>query len=86
MNVPNYQNTQAVDKNGYFSSPWQMILNQLLTQMQNALSDEGFVVPSQSASEIAKLTNSPNGTLIYDSTNNLLKVKIGGTFRTVTTS
>lgn len=86
MNVPNYQNTQAVDKNGYFSSPWQMLLNQLLTQMQIALSDEGFVVPSQPASEITKLTNSSNGTLIYDSTNNLLKVNINGTFKTVTTA
>lgn len=95
MIIPNFQNSRFVNKDGYLTDEWQNIFQALITALQQNLSDEGFLVPQQSAANIAKLqtafaasTNPAtyNGDLIYDSTNDLLKVNIAGTFKTVTTS
>lgn len=95
MNVPNFQNIQVIGKGGFFTDEWQNMLQQLITQMQNNLSDEGFHIPQQTAANIAILQTqfaaSPdpsayNGVMLYDTTNDLLKVNIAGTFKTVTTS
>lgn len=65
---------------------WYGLFSQLNTQMMSNLSNEGFVPPSQPAANIALLTQSKNGTLVYDSDNDLMKVNINGTFKTITTS
>lgn len=86
MIVPNYIEMPFVDKNGHLTDVWRNILMQLLQQMQQNLSNTGFVIPSQSTANIALLTNAVNGTMLYNSTTDLPKIKVAGTFKTITTS
>jgi hypothetical protein len=86
MKIPNFINTAFVDGNGVLTDVWGKTLNQLFDQMQQNISEEGFVIPSLTTTDIARLVNAPNGTLIIDSTLNVLKVKLAGTFRTITTT
>lgn len=90
MNVPNFENVQFTENSGYLTSPWQIILQQLISEMQRALSNEGFIPPSLAATgdgSIATLQSklqtltvpqqaAYGGDLIYDSSNNVLKVFI----------
>lgn len=84
MNIPNFLNEKIVDKEGYLTAPWQNMLIQLITELQKNAGNEGLVMPSQTAANIALLTNSSNGTLVYDSTNNIPKVNVNGTFKSIT--
>lgn len=78
-----------VDKNGQMTSQWNIFFNQLLTELQNNISNTGLVIPSQSATMVATLNTPPNqmanGTLIYDTTNNLAKVVINNVIKTIQT-
>lgn len=89
MLVPSYAPEKSVETDkelaGYFTTAWRLIFTNLLIEMQRTLSNEGFVPPSLEACDIAKLVNAENGTLIYDSTNDLMKVNIAGTFKTIVT-
>lgn len=85
MKIPNFINNKFVDENGMLTETWRMILNILFDQMQKNVSEEGFVIPSMTEENIALLINSVNGTLIYDKTNNLLKIKENGIFKTIST-
>jgi hypothetical protein len=84
MNVPNYVNETVVDENGHFTPSWQLFFDQLINQLNTNLSDEGTVIPSQDSAAIGKLTDSQNGTLVYDETSDNLMVNIDGVFKTVT--
>lgn len=86
MNVPNFVQDKLVDSNGNLSDSWQLVITQLLTELQKNFSNEGLVSPSQSATNIANLSNSTNGTLVYDETNHAMKVNINGVFKTITVS
>lgn len=84
MNIPNFENIQLVDKNGYLTEQWQNILMQLFTQLQTNLSNEGYKVPQQPTATITTLnTAQSKSALIYDETTDELKVNIAGTFRVV---
>lgn len=63
---------QVVDKDGQITSQWQLFFDQLITALQSNLKPEGFVIPQQTASNIALLTSSLSN-IIYDSTNNVFK-------------
>jgi hypothetical protein len=88
MNIQEFVSSKIVDENGYLTQEAQIIFNQLFTQLQINFSDEGLVVPPQSAENIAQLelADAENGTLLYDETNDLMKVNIAGVFKTVLTS
>lgn len=87
MNIPNFQNIRMVDSKGYLTAEWQQLMQQLFTQLQANLSDEGYKLPQQSTSTIVSLnTAASKGALLYDSTTNEFKVNINGTFKIVTTS
>jgi hypothetical protein len=87
MKIPNFIDTPIVDKDGNLTLTWKQIIQQLITQLQLGLSDEGILVPQQTAGNIAKLTGDKViGSLIYDSDNNLLKVNINDSWKTVLTS
>ena len=87
MNIPNFQNTKFVDRSGYLTPEWQLILQQLFQELQKNTSNEGLFIPQQPTATITMLnTAASTGALLYDSTNNLLKVNLAGTFKTVTTS
>ena len=86
MKIPVFDNIRFVDKEGYLTPEWTNILQELFQVLHLTISDEGFLIPDQTQTNIDKLTSSPNWTMIGDSTNNLLKVKINGAWRTVTTT
>ena len=85
MKIPPFNNTKVVDENGYLTQEWRSILQALFEGLQYQVSDEGLIIPSQSAANIALLTNSPNGSLVYDSDNDLAKINIAGSWKTITT-
>jgi hypothetical protein len=71
MNIVLLPIEPPVDKDtGEWTDTWANYFQQQQILMQQALSDEGFVVPSQDTANIAILQNSPKipaGTLIFDS-------------------
>jgi hypothetical protein len=87
MNIPNFTDTQVVDKNGHFTPQWRQIMSQLMSELQTRMSEESHITPSQTTANIA-LLNSPDlkGGLLYNSDTNKLNVNINGTFKEVTTS
>lgn len=98
MNIPSLPVENFIDPNTNDLNPnWRIFLDQLVSVLQQNASNEGLVAPSQSTADIAiiaanQLQNSSyttqGGTLIYDSTTDLLKVAIlvanVPTFKTVT--
>ncbi len=86
MNIPNFIDSQVVDKDGKLTDTWKQILSQLFAQLQGGLSEEGILVPQQKTENINLLTGEKNyGKLIYDSSTNKLKINLNGTFKTITT-
>jgi hypothetical protein len=67
MIVPNFVNQQVVDKNGNWTDAWASIISQLLLLLQQSLSDEGFVIPSQSNSNLSNISqNLQPGTILFN--------------------
>ena len=64
---------------------WIWYFQNLTLALQTNFSPEGLLIPPQTAANLAALTNSQGGILLYDSTNNLGKINISGTFRTIVT-
>ncbi len=84
MNIPNFENIKFVDRNGYLTEEWQLILQQLFQALQKNVSDEGLFVPQQPTSVITSLnTAASKSALLYDSTTDQLKVNISGTFQVI---
>lgn len=93
MNIPNFQFSELVDDKKFMTNPWQIAFQQLLTELQKSLSNDGFIVPTKATTaEITKLQNYFNaqdnpsvyyGNLLYDGQTNQLKVNIAGTFKVV---
>jgi hypothetical protein len=81
---------QVVDKDGNITSAWDLFFQQLVMALQTNLKPEGFVMPPQSAANIANLGNISGsiGNILYDSTNNQFKgiilVSLGPPLVTVT--
>jgi hypothetical protein len=79
-----------VDTSGNITPHWDLFFQQLVMALQTNLKPEGFVIPPQSASNIASLgnTSASVGNIIYDSTNNQFKgiilVSLGPPVVTVT--
>ncbi len=87
MNTPNYTHTALVDKNGNITPEWRVLITQLLQELQINFGDNGLVVPQQTTTNITTLEpDSKNGTLLYDSDTDELKVRLNdGTFHTIQT-
>jgi hypothetical protein len=82
---PNFFDTQFVDKQGYLTDPWRQILQQLFTQLQLNMGNEGLVAPSQTNPNMLIIQNNQNaagentaayGTLIYNTDTNMLNVAL----------
>lgn len=85
IRVPNLPNGQIVDDKGNATDDEMTFRHALISNLQNLFGNEGVVVPSQSATNIASIVANqlPNGeyscqagTLLYDSTNDALKAVI----------
>lgn len=84
MNIPNFFVGQFVDKNGYLTPFYQNLFQQLFTQMQANLSNNGIGLPLQDSATIALLnTTASTGKMLYDSDTDEAKVNIAGTFRVI---
>ncbi len=86
--IPPLENSKFVDEQGNLSEVWQKNLTSLYSQLNKTITINGLAVPQLPATEITteRAVGIGNGMLIYDSTNDLLKVTIAGTFRTITTT
>lgn len=96
MFVPTMIRERVVDKDGFLTAPWQGLFEQLLQNMQQSLSDEGFLIPPLTSANISVIqTNASNGTLVFNTSavnggsgsapNGQLYVKLAdGTFHPVT--
>jgi hypothetical protein len=101
MNIPNFQDIPVIVKKGddyFFSDEWRTILLALFETLQTNASNEGLVMPTQSAANITTIQNNQYtngqystayGTMIYDSTDNSVRIAINNgsnvpVFKTVT--
>lgn len=67
MKVPNFINSQIVDKNGHLTESWQQIFIQLFSELQNNVSNEGLIAPNQPTSNLSLLGGTQkNGSILYD--------------------
>lgn len=61
--------------------------DQLNQSLQDSISDNGFVVPSQPTSSIVNLSGMmPNGTIWYDTDTNELKANVNGSVVVIQTA
>ncbi len=85
MNIPNLLQTPLVDKDRHMSSDWVGVFSQLIGQMQQHVSNDGFIPPQQTTETINKLNNAKStAAIIYDSTTKQMKVNIDGQFKVFT--
>lgn len=84
MKVPTFIRDKVIGVGGFFSDNFQQFFDVLIQQMQEKLSDNGFVNPSLTTSEIEEIAGDmDNGTVWYDTDAHALKVKINGEIKTV---
>lgn len=84
MNIPSFIKTKISNQDGHPTDEFIQIFNQLFSQLQNNLSDEGYKVPQQNTSTITELnTQGSIGALIYDNETHQLKININGIFKVV---
>lgn len=71
---------QVVNKEGILTDTWHQFLDQLVSSMKNSFSIEGYLMPSQDATNIALLTADQSvGRFLIDNTdpdNVLLKINL----------
>lgn len=87
--IPDLPRSSIVDKDGMLTHDWVLYFQQLTMVLQTVLSPEGIIPPKQTATNIASLVStSPNlfGSILYDSTNDLAKINIAGSIKTILTS
>jgi len=85
MNIPSLFDDKIVNDDGRLTDTWKNILEQLFNELQINLSDFGIVIPKLSSEKIDSLTGMPISTMVYDTDNNVLKVKTNLGFETVKT-
>lgn len=84
INIPNFENIQIVDKQGYFTPSAAVLFQQLFTELQANYSNEGLKVPRQSTANIVTLNTAQSiGALLYDKETHQAKVNINGVFKVI---
>lgn len=96
MIIPTFQSTQYVEQNGYLTSQMQMYNDELNNVLRNALSDNGWTLPTVTQAELTAIQALPvdqqlpdgtiwyvhdTGTAVYE-----VVVKINGALRKLTTT
>lgn len=74
MNIPNFVDSQIVDKDGFLTPSWQQFFTQLVLTLQQNAGTEGVVMPTVTDPQNSLLTNSQLGTVIYNKDQNVLRV------------
>lgn len=85
MKIPTYTKQTFIDtKTGDLTPSKQLFFDVLVQEMQNSISDDGFVIPSLKTSQINEVSDNtarnakPNGTIWYDEETKQFKGKIDG--------
>lgn len=79
--------TKFLDEDGKVHPEWLFYLDQMQIALTRNFKPEGFVIPPQSASNIARLTSpASNNNIIFDSTNGVFKGNVNGIWYTFETS
>jgi hypothetical protein len=88
MNVPIWQGGKVVNPDGTFSQEYMNYWQQVQQNMQQSLSDEGILAPSQSTGNVSVIeTNATPGTLLYNKDTGKLLVQLDdNTFHEILTS
>jgi len=92
MKIPTFMGGQVANDEGHYTADQQFYHDVLNQQLQENLSDDGFVIPSRTTADInAIAANSnenarPDGTIWYDSDTSQWKGKQNGVVTTFTTS
>ena len=86
MIIPAYQNVQFTDDKGNLTNVQQIWIDNLIQNLQAALSDDGWTAPQHTTAEITSLeSRMPNGTIWFNSTLAKLQVKTAsGVVETIT--
>ncbi len=79
-------NDPLVDKNGRITSEWIPFMSVLFQQLQSNLSDDGYVLPKNTAAQIAVIEPKIQPAILYNTTTNQPMIKVGNVFKTITTS
>lgn len=87
MKIPNFIDTQVIDKDGRLTPTWKQILSQLFTELQLNLSDEGIIMPQQTTANISQLNISKYiGGLVYNIDTDKAMANIAGTYKNIITA
>lgn len=83
MQVPivNFTGMQWVDNEGKLTAVAASFLAQLVMQLQQNLSNEGFVIPSQDQANVNALIGTQAGSLVFNTTTQTLQILIGGVWQ-----
>lgn len=87
MNMPPFDLTHVANEDGTPHPKFKQLMDMLITNFNNNLSNNGYIQPHQ-ATEIITQLNTPAsiGATIYNSTTHKLMVCENGVFKTVTTT
>jgi hypothetical protein len=91
MKVPTFTKQKFVEEDGNLAPPMDQMLDVFFQQAQENLSNDGFVIPAQTTDTInyilspSNQNSKPDGTLLYDSQTNELKVRINGVVKVIAT-
>lgn len=88
MKIPNFSNARFVEKDGHLTEEWRHVLEQLFNELQQQMSDEGHVMPSQDATNVAVLDGDATkaGATLYNTTTKKAMINIDGTLKEIQTS
>lgn len=88
MKIPNFINEKFINEDGYLTEHWQHTLEQLFNELQQQMSDEGHIAPSQDAANVSKLDGdiTKAGAVLYNTTTKKAMVNIDGTLKEIQTS
>lgn len=84
MNTPNLPQEKLITNDGYLHPTWRKFFVQWLTESQQNLSNEGFVIPAQGGANFDTLNNSNNTQrFIFNSDNNSMMMNNSGNFESI---
>lgn len=89
MNIPNLPHiSEAMTADGKQINPsWYLFFQQLVTEMQNNLSQEGVGIPSQPQANITQLqTSLKTPSIIHNADTNKYLLNENGVYKTIVTS
>ena len=80
MQIPVFNDIKYVKEDGFLTPDMQMYNDELNQALKNGLSNNGWTVPQISAADLVKVsTQMPDGTIWYETTNNVFVGKVNGT-------